>query len=341
MEISLQKSNQLKSIAILMMLFLHLFNQDYQGLFQPLIFIGKQPLSYYISLFCDACVPVFAFVSGYGLFFKYQESKSNYAKSNFIRIRNLFSIYWIVLVLFVVVFGFLLSKPGYPGDFQTFILNATAIKVSYNGAWWFLTTYLLFVITSSFWFRLLLKLNPYLYLLVLLILYIVSFYFRIYKTDLFSSSLLNWVHTQSALYFCTLFQFMLGAFVLQYRLHSKSSKKIKALPYKNFVLIFGIVLLIVLHGVFPNFFFAPFIAFVFILLYCQLQITPFLQKGIDFFTPHATNMWLVHMFFNLIYFKDFVYSFKYVVPIFIVLVGLSFASSYVINFINKKAQKLL
>lgn len=341
MEITLQKSNQLKSIAILMMLCLHLFNRDYQGLFQPLVFIGKQPLSYYISLFCDACVPIFAFVSGYGLFFKYQESKTNYIKSNRIRIRSLFINYWIVLVLFVVVLGYLLNMPGYPGDFQTFILNFTAVKVSYNGAWWFLTTYLVFVITSSFWFRLLLKLNPYIYLFVLLVLYIVGFYFRIYKTDLFSSEYMQWLHTQSALYFCTLFQFMLGAFVLKYRIHSQISKKIKALPFKNYFLILGIVLLVVFHGLLPNFFFAPFIAIVFILLYCQLNITPFLQKGIDFFTPHATNMWLVHMFFYLIYFKEFVYSFKYVVPIFIVLVGLSVASSYIINFINKKVLQLL
>jgi surface polysaccharide O-acyltransferase-like enzyme len=68
MEISIQKTNQLKSVAILMMLCLHLFNQDYHGLFQPLLFVGSQPLSYYVSLFCDACVPIFAFVSGYGLF---------------------------------------------------------------------------------------------------------------------------------------------------------------------------------------------------------------------------------------------------------------------------------
>ena len=74
MEITIQKSNQLKSIAILMMLGLHLFNREYTGLFQPLIFMGAQPLSYYLSLFCDACVPIFAFVSGYGLYFKFKQN---------------------------------------------------------------------------------------------------------------------------------------------------------------------------------------------------------------------------------------------------------------------------
>jgi len=71
MKITLRQTSHLKAIAILMMLGLHLFNRDYSGLFQPLIFVGKEPLSYYISLFCDACVPIFAFVSGYGLYYSY------------------------------------------------------------------------------------------------------------------------------------------------------------------------------------------------------------------------------------------------------------------------------
>ena len=135
-----------------MMLGLHLFNQNYEGLFQPLIFLGQQPLSYYLSLFCDACVPIFAFVSGYGLFFKYEKDEMRYAKDNIKRIYNLFVVFWIVLLIFVVVLGTIISKDGYPGDLTTFLLNFTAISTSYNGAWWFLTIYILFVLTSTFWF---------------------------------------------------------------------------------------------------------------------------------------------------------------------------------------------
>lgn len=52
MEISLDKSKLLKAIAVLMMLCMHLFNTlDYNGLFEPLIFIGNIPLIYYISIF--------------------------------------------------------------------------------------------------------------------------------------------------------------------------------------------------------------------------------------------------------------------------------------------------
>lgn len=322
-----------------MMLYLHLFNQEYKGLFHPLIFVGDQPLSYYISLFCDSCVPIFAFVSGYGLYYKYQESKINYTAGNIKRVRNLFINYWIILIIFVVGVGTLVSKSGYPGDFKIFILNFTAIQVSYNGAWWFLTTYVFFVFTSSFWFKIFSKLNPYLYLTILLILYTLGFYFRIYKTNMFSDAFFNWLHRQSALYFCTLFQFMLGAFFLHYRLYSKLNHKIRNIKINNYVLLFGVVCIVILHGLLPNFFFAPFFALIFIILYCQMNIRSFYQNGIDFFTAHSTNMWLIHMFYYLIYFREFIYSLKYVMPIYILLVILSVASSYFINYLNKKVQK--
>lgn len=61
------QSNELKSIAVLMMLCLHLFNTlDYAQLFEPIIFIGEYPLIYYISLFCDACIHMFI----YTIYFK-------------------------------------------------------------------------------------------------------------------------------------------------------------------------------------------------------------------------------------------------------------------------------
>src|SRR5690606_14574283 len=116
MIITVQKSNQLKAIAIMMMLLLHLFNREHAGLFVPLVFVGEQPLSYYISLFCDACVPIFAFVSGYGLYYKYTQNAKSYGKHNTGRLRNLYLTYWIILLLFAVILGFLLGSGTHPGS---------------------------------------------------------------------------------------------------------------------------------------------------------------------------------------------------------------------------------
>ena len=335
MQITLQKSNQLKSIAILMMLFLHLFNRDYHGLFEPLVFIGSSPLSYYISLFCDACVPIFAFVSGYGLYFKYVQNSKTYGVANSIRLKKLFINYWIILLLFAVILGVILGTPGYPGSFLKLLLNLIAVNPSYNGAWWFLTIYILFVMSSAFWFRLLDQLNPYFFITVLLLVYGIAFYFRVYKVAIFENEILQWLHQRSALFFCTLVQFMVGAFALKFEWHNKISVLFNQIKFKNSLVLSMIGLLIVFHGLIPNFIVAPFTALGFLFLFLELELPVFFNKILDFFTPHATNIWLIHMFFYIIFFADFIYSPKYVLPIFLLLVGCSILSSIVVNTISK------
>lgn len=314
-----------------MMLCLHLFNRDYKDLFQPLVFIGKQPLSYYISLFSDACVPIFAFVSGYGLYFKYVQNSKTYGKANSTRLKRLYVNYWIILLLFAVVLGAILGTPGYPGSFIKGFLNLTGVNPSYNGAWWFLTIYILFVVSSAFWFRLLDQLNPYFFITALLMVYVIAFYFRICKVDLFENQILRWGHQQSALFFCTLLQFMFGAFAYKFKWHSKINLVFNRIHFKNSMALAMIGLLVVFHGFVPNFVIAPFTALGFLFMFLQLDLPIFFNKLLDFFTPHATNIWLIHMFFYMIYFKDFIYSPKYVLPIFLLLVLCCVLSSIVVN----------
>lgn len=340
---TLTQSKHLQVIAILMMLCLHLFNRDYHGLFQPLIFIGNQPLSYYISLFSDACVPIFAFVSGYGLYYKYQQinkSTNQYLTDNLQRLKKLYLNYWVVLFIFAIGLGWLLGKDGYPGNLWRFLENFSGLQGSYNGAWWYFTTYVFFILTSSFWFRLLDKLNPYLLFAVLLVAYFVGFYFRIYKTNIFSQSILQYFHRQTALYFCTLFQFMLGAFVLKYNWNSKVDFLFQKIHYKNTLVVAMMIGLVIVHAVFPNLIFAPFTALAFIFLFIQLKIPKFLDKALSFLAPHSTNMWLIHMFFYMIYFPEFVYSFKYPILIFLVLVTMCVVSSFVVIFLIRKIEKI-
>lgn len=324
-----------------MMLCLHLFNRDYKGLFQPVFFIGNQPLIYYISLFCDACLPIFAFVSGYGLYYKYQQNRSTFAKENLIRLKKLYINYWIIILIFPIMLGLILNLSDYPGTIFKFLLNITGIDPSYNGAWWFFTIYAFFVCTSRYWFRILEKSNPILLLTVFFMLYVIGFYFRIYRTNLFSNAFLDWFQRYTALFLCTLFQFMLGAFALRYKWKSFISKYFRNLKYKNLVIFILILTLILLHAMIPNFFIAPLTGILFIFLYCQLDLSENVQKLIDFFTPHSTNIWLIHMFFYLIFFPNFIYSFRYPVFIFFILVLICVCCSFIINLINKKLQKII
>ncbi|MBD8016996.1 acyltransferase family protein [Weeksellaceae bacterium Sa1CVA4] len=324
-----------------MMLFLHLFNRDYTGLFEPWIFIGNIPLSYYISLFCDACVPIFAFVSGYGLYFKFLQNRNRYKKNHQTRLKKLYLNLWIIVILFAVGLGIFIGKEGYPGSLLKLLLNLTALDPSYNGAWWFLTVYILFAFTSSFWFNLLERMNPYVFLLALLLVYAAAFYLRVYRNDIFENGIAKWVHRQSALYFCTLFQFMLGAFALKFNWHQKIRSLFQRVKFKNIAALAGIAILIMFHAAVPNFIIAPFTGLGFIFLFLQLHLSESLSKIIDFFTPHATNIWLVHMFFYMIYFPAFIYSPTYVLPIFGLLILCSLISSYLIKFIEIPLVELL
>jgi hypothetical protein len=334
MEISIQKSNQLKVIAIMMMLFLHLFNRDYKGLFTPLIFFGQKPVSFYISLFCDACVPIFAFVSGYGLYFKFSTQPKKYFIANIKRVKKLFINFWIILLLFVVLPGCLLQKQGCLGDFSTFLQNFTALNTTYNGAWWFLTIYFFFIFTSKPLFLLFQKYNAYVVFFIFLNLYIIGFYFRIYKTPNYNIELLNWFHKNSALYFATLFQFMMGVFAYQYKWSTKFANFVFNFKFKNILLIISILILIIFHALLPNLFFAAFTGLVFIFIFNSIDLPLFVSKSINFFIPHSTNIWLIHMFFSSIYFNDFIYSPIYVIPIFLLLLFCSVMSSFIVNKIN-------
>ena len=339
--ISIQQSNHLKSIAVLMMLCLHLFNTlDYEGLFEPLLYIGSKPLIYYISLFSDACVPIFAFVSGYGLYFKYQQNPTIYRKDNLKRLKKLYLNYWIVIFLFPVALGLLLHREDYPGSILRLIGNLSAIATSYNGAWWFFTIYVLFVLTSYFWFKLLDKINPYCYFLVLLCLYLISFYLRVYRPSNYSISVFNWFHTQATLYGCTLFQFMLGIFALRFNWNTRVADFLVFMKNKELLFVIGTILLIAVHSKVPNFIIAPFTALLFVFLFVQLKLNSFFSKILDFFTPHATNIWLIHMFFYMIFFKSFIYSAYYVLPIFLLLVFCCIGSSIVVNKINNVVLQL-
>ncbi len=332
MKIPVQKSDQLKSIAILMMLCLHLFNREYHNIFQPLLFMGKQPLSYYISLFSDGCVPIFAFVSGYGLYFSFKQNPEVYLKKNIERSKKLYLRYWIILLLFAVLLGWLLQKEGYPGTWGKFILNFSGLVVSYNGAWWFFTIYILFVFTSKFWFRLLDKLNPYLFFVALLIIYVVAFYFRVYKPHLLQNSVLEWFQMHTSLYFATLFQFMLGSFALKYRWNDKVSSLLQQIKFKNFWAFLGITLLVGFRGfIIPNYIITPFTGLIFIFLFLQMDLGKYFNKFLDFFTAHSTNIWLVHLFFCGVYFKPFIYSPQYPPLIILLLVACCLVASYIIN----------
>lgn len=256
-------------VAILFMLLLHLFcTKDYQGLFTPLIMIKGVPLIYYLALFGDCCVAIYCFCSGYGLMCTYKNSPDEYNKRNAKRILKLYINFWIIILLFVVLLGYLTGNSAtYPGNIKTFILNITAISVSYNGAWWFLTTYIILVVLSKFINKVVQRYNNVLITLIVFVIYFICYVQRIKIVITFTNPVLNWAITQAALLGTSLFPFVVGAIFADKKIYSLIYNKVNNLRFKNTLCVLGILFMIVCHGFVQTLFVAVFTGIIFIILF--------------------------------------------------------------------------
>ena len=100
----------LKGVAIIFMLLLHLFcRKDVNGLYETFPEYNGVPLIYYIGLFGDACVPIYCFASGYGLFMVMNKELKLFKRKNSLRIFKLLINFWIILLIYVII-SFLLGK---------------------------------------------------------------------------------------------------------------------------------------------------------------------------------------------------------------------------------------
>lgn len=343
MEFTKKQISITKGIAILFMLLLHLFcTKEYVGLFTPLIMIGDTPLIYYLALFGDMCVAIYCFCSGYGLMIGYKNNKGNYFRKNIIRILKLYINFWIILFLFVVVLGPIMGRADvYPGSIKSFILTFTAINPAYNGAWWFLTTYIILVFVSPYINKVVAKYNVGLIMVLSLIIYFIGYVQRIMVLIQTDNEIINYILRQAALFGTSQFPYVVGVIFAEKKLYSKISNIFNKLKFKNILAIFLILLMIVAHGFVQSLFVAVFTGVAFIVLFNLIDKPKWLDDLLEYISIHSTNMWLIHMFFYMIYFKELVYAPKYPIFIFIWLVILCIITSYLINFIYKPIVKLL
>lgn len=176
MKLTKENTKILQSIAILFMFGLHLFNRyDISDYYDVHLYVRSgMPLLTYISYIFDACVPIYLFCSGYGLYISEKDKPSDF-KAKFNRILRLLIRFWIILGLTCIVGYCLGMKEKYPGTVINLILNMLLIKSSYVGAFWFVQTYVLLVLLSGILFRLIKKHSYIIALAFSVIIYVAAF----------------------------------------------------------------------------------------------------------------------------------------------------------------------
>lgn len=222
MELTKRDTKMLQGISVIAMLWLHLFNKDYEGLFQPILFLKGIPLSYYISQLSDFCVFGFAFCSGYAHMKLFHEEA--YYKKRLKSLIYLVINYWIVIAVFSVISILAGQAEFMPGSIEKLLGNLFLYDVSYNGAWWYMWAYVLLVVISPIILKFIEKVHPIFSLGAGFFVYCLAYYFRFvnytgnYFLDIFGP------------FGMTLFEYMIGCVVCKICLFSKIKKLTDRIP---------------------------------------------------------------------------------------------------------------
>lgn len=339
MDITKRDSKMLKGIAILAMLMLHLFCRRDNLPYTPLLWIGDTPLIYYFGLFRDICVAIYCFVSGYA---HYMQSSKTELRHRWKRLLRFLIPFWVIAAVFSVI-GIFTGNPAIPASAKEFLLNCLTIKNSYNGAWWYANTYVLLVALQPLSRKFVERCPAWLVMLLTFGFYTVGYGIRFWGWGACDSMVLSWLITHIGLLGTSYFPYMIGMLFCKKQVISLLRQQTAAIGRRTMQIITLIIFvcMIVAHGIVPPLFVAFITATVTIVLLCICPIPKWITDVLCYFGEHSTNIWLVHMFFYSVLFDNLVFSARYPIPVFLLLIALSLASSYVIRWLSRPILKLV
>ncbi len=328
---SKEQSLMLKGIAIMMMLFLHLFNSDtLSESCHPLFFIGTTP---FVNILTRACSPVnfFLLLSGYGLYHLHVHGRDISWKPQGKRLLRLYINYWFILILFVGI-GSIIKPEKYPGNWLEAVNNITTWNCSYNGEHWFLFYYACISLTAVYIFKLVNKLKRWQYLSFFALCYFATGY--TFSRYIAVEKLYDTVFAHLIIYIELTFSFVLGAFL--YQIHQLKGESIKWLKGNNTLVLILLILLIALQCFFKTRAFSFAYIFCFCVLFLQLKLNKKVSTCLQFIGKYSMVMWLTHTFFSHYLFHTFIYSFDKPIFIFLVLTIITIITAIPIKFITDK-----
>lgn len=340
--ITKEQSKALQGLAILMMLYHHLFSTpEALGVqYHSLLNIGGVNIELRMAWFFKICVGIYAFVSGYGLAKSSATQSPSYDDSfgkilfkdyKFV-LKKLFSFflqYWLVFILFVPI-GFIFF--GKPVVISELLLNLFGISSSYNGAWWYVFQYmkmlLVFPLIDCFLMIYKNKSARRIWGIFYAVLFVALIVVFMINKDVVFGAL---EFFQPAFFLC----FIVGIVIARLKLYELCSK---ILPEKLLYIlgILGFILVIAARVKIAkdassaglDFVFVPVFAFGFsVIVYMLPKVSDFFC----FFGGLSTYMWLTHVFFYDHYAKKLVMCSKVSLGIYLTLVLLSAVSALVLG----------
>ena len=324
----------IKGVAILMMLWFHLFGiSELEDLCTPLFYINGKPLVAYIHNACHP-VPFFLILSGYGLTYIYNQQRLN-IKSQAKRILKIYIHYWIVLLIFVSI-GHFIKPDDYPNDFIHIISNITSVRCTYNGEVWFLFPYSIICLFSQYIVNYVYNINSWKKTAIATSIYVILFTIaKLVVLYLPEQIVIYTTLIQFHRLVILLFYFILGILLFRFLEKNRVYSNNKPIVYA-----LSIIILFIVKSMFKVTLIDGIYAFIFIWCFVHLPLNKYLRKTLFKLGSHSMVMWMTHTFFCVYLFRDFIYDFKYPLIIYIVLVTVCYITAQPIMWISNKIIKI-
>lgn len=321
----------MKGVAILLMLFFHLFNlSENVELCHNIISINGTPLVQILSRVANP-VAFFLILGGYGLY----KVNARGDKHRWSRVAKLYLHYWIILILFLTVGHFV--HPGkYPGSISDIISNFTAFNTSYNGEMWFLFPYVVLSLLAPLLFNIMDRFRAWTVVAFTVFIHLcTSFCISRYGTQYLYSNL--WIYNP-LLVFHLMFSFSLGALAAREHFFERIRDRVAGIRHIGIFVFGGVITFISISCVLKyNFFYA----FIVLAMLSLITIPRPLRIFLIELGKNSMNMWMIHSWFCYYLFHDFIYAFKYPILIFAVLTIVSYISSRIINLMAEPIERRL
>ena len=269
------------------------------------------------------CVPIYLFISGYGL----QCGGTFGIEKLWKRLKKLYATFWWVFVPFVCV-GIFVGYYHIPNSIPDFLMNFMGLTYRYNTEWWFLGIYL----GQLLGFLLLSRLNVrcFYYLFIMFLLFVGS------RFILKSAIEMNfWIE----MFLIYLNIFMLGVFFAKFDVFKNLGK---FLPPKNWILICGlggVIMSVVLRAYSPS---VGIVELISVPLFvgsvnCLSDRLSIIKTIFSFLGKHSTNLWLIHSFFIFYYLNHITFVCNSFIISFLLVMIQSLACSFILEYCKTKA----
>lgn len=296
---------RVKGIAIVMMVFLHLFNRDmYTDGITPVFVYNDVPLFAFFVPFTTLCVQIYLILSGYGLYVS--QCSATHTKK---RIVSLYARYWFILLLFMPL-GMFFNPAKYPDSFPVFIQNLLAVKTTYNSECWFIFPYIILLLCSDQLKRVVSKLSLYKNVALLAVVYVVSMVI----TKLKLNSGVDNVAVDAVINIMACLSPFYGGMILS-RFHLLDARQ--PVKYFNGLLLAGVLSIMVFKFYFSTSAFNLLFSCLFVYICSQLSYSNVISKVLSVLGSHSTNIWLCHSYFCYHIFSKYFYSLEYALLIFV------------------------